>query len=246
MGWAAFAKAGADATNSFITTYAQGRAERAQMKAVQAENERLNKQTWQAMGQRINTVNLQRGLLRQQTGTDLYNINKEANRASGASINNAAAAGIEGASVDEAVTDISRQNQESQAQTRFNEQIQEMNLDTSINDIIDTAVAAQRYSQKPASNSMIVGRAIGVSAMQFASSLAQTSFDYMPTEGAKGTGTQSGSAGATASTFSNLGSTTASYGTTNWMQKAGEFNPVPAQYQSNRYMGYGSGSIFGG
>ncbi|BES79680.1 hypothetical protein [Cronobacter phage RZ4] len=245
MGWAAFAKAGADATNSFITTYAQGRAERAQMKAVQAENERLNKQTWQAMGQRINTVNLQRGLLRQQTGTDLYNINKEANRAAGASINNAAAAGIEGASVDEAVNDISRQNQESQAQTRFNEQIQEMNLDTSIEDIVNTAVAAQRYSQKPASNSMIVGRAIGVSAMQFASSLAQTSFDYMPTEGAKGTGTQSGAGGATASTFDNLGGG-ASLGTTNWMQKAGEFNPVPAQYSSNRYTGYSSGSLFGG
>lgn len=243
MGWAVFAKAGADATNSFITTYAQGRAERAQMKAVQAENERLNKQTWQAMGQRINTVNLQRGLLRQQTGTDLYNINKEANRAAGASINNAAAAGIEGASVDEAVTDINRQNQESQAQTRFNEQIQEMNLDTSIEDIVSTAVAAQRYSQKPASNSVILGRAIGVSAMQFASSLAQTSFNYMPTEGAKGAGTTGGS-GATVSTFDNLG-TSASYSTTNWMQKAGEFNPVPAQYDSNRYLGYGSGNIFG-
>ena len=174
-----------------------------------------------------------------------YNINKEANRASGASINNAAAAGIEGASVDEAVNDISRQNQESQAQTRFNEQIQEMNLDTSIEDIVNTAVAAQRYSQKPASNSMIVGRAIGVSAMQFASSLAQTSFDYMPTEGAKGTGTQSGAGGATASTFDNLGGG-ASLGTTNWMQKAGEFNPVPAQYSSNRYTGYSSGSLFGG
>ncbi|QBZ71548.1 hypothetical protein [Escherichia phage Lidtsur] len=242
MGWAVFAKAGADATNSFITTYAQGRAERAQMKAVQAENERLNKQTWQAMGQRINTVNLQRGLLRQQTGTDLYNIGKEANRAAGASINNAAAAGIEGASVDEAVQDISRQNQESQAATRFNEQIQEMNLDTSIQDIVSTAVAAQRYSQKPASNSQILGRAIGVSSMQFLSSLAQTSFDYMPTEGAKGTGTQGGS-GATASTFSNLGS---SYSTTNWMQKAGEFDPVPAQYSSNRYTGYSSGSFYGG
>jgi len=241
MGWAVFAKAGADATNSFITTYAQGRAERAQMKAMQAENERQNKQTWQAMGQRINTINLQRGLLRQQTGTDLYNIGKEANRASGASINNAAAAGIEGASVDEAVNDIARQQQETQAQTRFNEQIQEMNLDTSIQDIVASAVAAQRYSQKPASNSQILGRAIGVSGMQFASSLAQTSFDYMPTEGAKGTGTQGGT--APMSTFSNLG--TSSLGTTNWMQRAGEFNPVPAQYD-NRYVGYGAGNIFGG
>lgn len=244
MGWAAFAKAGADATNSFITTYAQGRAERAQMKAVQAENERLNKQTWQAMGQRINTVNLQRGLLRQQTGTDLYNINKEANRAAGASINNAAAAGIEGASVDESVNDISRQNQESQAQTRFNEQIQEMNLDTSIEDIVNTAVAAQRYSQKPASNSMIVGRAVGVSSMQFASSLAQTSFDYMPTEGAKGTGTQGGN--GLGGLSGNTGASTVQLGTTNWMQKAGEFDPVPAQYSSNRYTGYSSGSLFGG
>lgn len=234
MGWASFAKAGADATNSFITTYAQGRAERAQMKAVQAENERLNKQTWQAMGQRINTVNLQRGLLRQQTGTDLYNIGKEANRAAGASINNASAAGIEGASVDEAVDDISRQNQESQAQTRFNEQVQEMNLDTSINDIIDSAVAAQRYSQKAASNSTIFGRALGTSAMSFASSLAQTSFDYMPTEGAKGTGTQTSTSTSPTSLFGTTESWSAA-------SSGSVFNNG-----NNRYVGYSSNNFFGG
>lgn len=187
MGGASFAKAGADATNNFISTFASGRAERAQMKATQKENERLNNLTWQAMGNQINTVNLQRGILRQATGTDLYNIQREANRASSQSLSNAAAAGVVGASVDDAASDIQRQNNESQARTRSNEEIQEVNLDTQVADIIDSAVARQRYSQKPTSTGEIIGRAIGTSSMTFASSLVGSSFDYTPTSGSQWT-----------------------------------------------------------
>lgn len=238
MGWGAFAKAGADATNSFITTFAQGKAEQGQMRAVQRENERLNKQTWAAMAQRINTVNLQRGLLRQQTGTDLLNIGKEANRAFGASVTSAAAAGIEGASVDETASDIQRQNQTSQAQTRFNEQIQEMNLDTSIEDIVNTAVAAQRYSQKPTSTGKILGRAIGVSSMQFASSLAMSSFDYMPTDSGAAGNTQGGSNTGTLANSPSLQ-------TTNWMERA-QFNDFNTSYNQSRYVGYSNSGFYGG
>lgn len=192
MGWQQFAKAGADSTNSFVTTFAKGRAERQAMKETQAQNERMNKLTWDTMGNRIQTAQVQRGLLRQQTGTDLYNISREANRAASQSINSAAAAGIEGASVDEAVNDIARQQQTAQAATRSAEYVQEVNLDTQITDIINSAVAAQRYSKKPTSTSAILGRAIGTSAMTFASSLASSSFEYMPTAGTNYTQTSSG------------------------------------------------------
>ncbi|MFX3727070.1 hypothetical protein ACJBPX_10605, partial [Streptococcus suis] len=67
-----------------------------------------------------------------------------------------------------------------------------MNLDTSIEDIVNTAVASQRYSQKPTSTGAILGRAIGVSSMQFISSLAQTSFNYMPSDQGSAGGTQGG------------------------------------------------------
>ncbi|CBY88574.1 hypothetical protein [Pantoea phage LIMEzero] len=196
MGGASFAKAGADATNNFIETYAKGRAERAQMKATQRENERLNKLSWQAMGNQINTVNLQRGILRQATGTDLYNIQREANRASSKSLSNAAAAGVVGASVDDAASDIQRQNNEAQARTRNNQEIQEVNLDTQVSDIIDSAVARQRYSQRPTSNMEIIGRAVGTSSMTFISSLAGSSFDYTPSSGSQWTqGSEGGSTG---------------------------------------------------
>lgn len=233
MGWGSFAKAGVDATNSFITTFAQGKAEQGQMKAIQRENERLNKQTWAAMAQRISTVNLQRGILRQQTGTDLYNIGKEANRAYGTSVTSAAAAGVEGVSIDETASDIQRQNQESQAQTRYNELVQEMNLDTSIEDIVNTAVAAQRYSQKPTSTSTILGRALGVSGMQFASSLAMSSFDYMPTDSGSAGNTQGGvTPNPVVSSFDDLGKT-------NWMQRASfsDFNTSYSGYKPSGYFG---------
>ncbi|MES9303877.1 hypothetical protein ABER06_12245 [Cutibacterium acnes] len=231
MGWGAFAKAGADATNSFIETYAKGKAEQGQMRATQRENERLNKQSWAAMAQRINTVNLQRGILRQQTGTDLYNIGKEANRAYGTSTTSAAAAGVEGVSIDETASDIQRQNQESQAQTRYNELIQEMNLDTSIEDIVNTAVASQRYSQKPTSTGAILGRAIGVSSMQFISSLAQTSFNYMPSD--------QGSAGGTQGGVQPNSVMSSGFQSTNWSQRASfsDFNTSYSGYKPSGYFG---------
>jgi hypothetical protein len=230
MGWGSFAKAGVDSAGSFLSTFAQGKAEQGQMRAIQRENERLNKQTWAAMAQRINTVNLQRGILRQQTGTDLYNIGKEANRAYGASVTSAAAAGVEGVSVDETASDIQRQNQETQAQTRYNELVQEMNLDTSIEDIVNTAVAAQRYSQKPTSTATILGRAVGTAGLSFAGTLARTSFDYLPTSGGSTSSTVSG---PSMSTFEDLGKT-------DWAQRASfsDFN--------TSYSGYKPSGFFGG
>lgn len=136
-----------------------GGEQRAQLKAIQKENERQNKLTWQGMAQQINTVNLQRGWLRQQTGTDNYNIQREANRAAGASTNVAAAAGIEGASVDEASRQIVGQSQQAVAQSSQNELLQEVNLDTSVQDIVQSAVNSQKYSQKPKSWMQIVGKA---------------------------------------------------------------------------------------
>lgn len=253
MGAQSYTKAGADATNSAITTYAQGMTERAQMKATQNENERLNKLQWTAMGNRINTVNLQRGLLRQQTGTDLYNIRKEANRAGATSLNNAAAAGIEGASVDEAAGDIQRQSQEAQAKTRDNELIQEINLDTQIDDITTAAANAQRYSQKPTTRGEVIGRAWGTSTMQFFSSLAGSSFDYTPTSGnqwsqggGQATNVQSSGTQTTAAAQQSGGTSMA--GSTNY--SAYNFNQ---DYSTNfslntdadgRYVGYGQGSDY--
>jgi len=248
MGGAAFAKAGADATNSAITTYAQGMQERAQMKATQAENERLNKMQWEAMGNRLNTVALQRGLLRQQTGTDLYNIGKEANRAMGASLNNAAAAGIEGASVNDAANDIKRQQQTAMAKTRANEQIQEINMDTQVDDIINSAVNAQRYSQKPTSRGEVIGRAWGTSTMQFFSSLVGSSFDYQPTSGNQWS--QGGSGTSQTTAYDAKAATDPGTGN-DWMNY--DFNKNYDQSfnlddgTNNRYQGYNSSnySIFG-
>lgn len=215
--WGAIAYAGL----SVASGLKRGLDQNAQLQSIQNENERQNSQTWRAMGERINTVNLQRGLLRQQTGTDLYTIGKEANRAAGASVNNAAASGIEGVSVDEAVSDIQRQNVETQAQTKFNEQIQEMNLDTQIQDIINAAVADQRYSQEKKSTTSVIGDALFQGGMSFATTYAASAFQY-------------GASSGLSSSASSLGSTNL---TTDWVAKAGQFNPVPSQY---------SGSFFGG
>ncbi len=167
--------------------------QREQLKATQKENERLNKQAWQSAAQQLNTVNLQRGVLRQQTGTDLLNINKEANRAASASTNNAAAAGIEGASVDEAVLDINRQNQEASATTRQNEMLQEVNLDTSVEDIVANAVSQQRYSIKAPSFLQGMGTAIGSTVGGFLDKYIGNSMDY------GNFSINSGSSGSTAS-----------------------------------------------
>lgn len=189
---------------SFVSSFAAGRANQAQQRAQQQENERLNKLTWQAMGNRINTVNLQRGLLRQQTGTTLYDIGKEANRAGSASLSNAAASGTIGASVNDAANDIARQNQETQARVRAAEQIQEVNLDSSISDIIDNAVNQQRYSVKPASTWKIFGQALGSSAVTTSMVVAASSFDYMSTSGSN--------VGSSTSYASAYGSTSNDYG----------------------------------
>lgn len=179
MWWALAAKAALGAGQSLM----QSTAARQQAKAVQAENERQNKLSWQEMARRTNSVNVQRGLLRQQTGTDLMNIQNEANRAAGEQTAQAAAAGIEGTSVNEVATDINRQNQQTQTKARDNLLIQEVNLDTSLEDTVNAAVAAQRYSQEAPSVARSFGQAVGSGLVGAASAYATQRFNYGATSG---------------------------------------------------------------
>lgn len=202
--------------------------QRAQLKAVQKENERQNKLTWQGMAQQINTVNLQRGWLRQQTGTDNFNIDREAKRAAGSSTASAAAAGIEGASVNEATRQIAGQSQQAIAQSKSNELLQEVNLDTSVQDIVQTAVNSQRYSQKPKNWTQIVGKAGFDGFVAMLGAHAQNQQQW----GASGANNSGTTAPVRTNTGTNAGTALSSYSMSNQL-----FNNNG--YSGNNYSMYG-------
>lgn len=112
---------------------------------------KANIQTWANAAQSISTVNIQRGLARQQTAQELFDQSKAASSALGLLSVGASSSGTVGNSVQAAAADIQRQVVQSAAQTESNFQITNLNLNSSIRDITNAASSSMQYAAKPSS-----------------------------------------------------------------------------------------------
>lgn len=112
---------------------------------------KANIQTWANAAQAISAVNIQRGIARQQTAQQLFDQSKAASSALGMLSVGTASSGTVGASVQAVASDIQRQSAQAAAQTEANFQITDVNLNSSIRDIVNAAGSSMQYAAKPSS-----------------------------------------------------------------------------------------------
>lgn len=121
---------------------------------------KANLETWANAAQAVSTVNINRGLLRQQTAQTLFDQGKATSSALGLLATGTASSGTVGASVNAAALDVSRQQSQAGAQTEADFQLSNIDLNTTIVDIMKAAGNAMQYATKPMSTSTMIGSAL--------------------------------------------------------------------------------------
>ena len=126
-------------------------AQRAQAEANYAATKAANKDTWRNAAQAVGGVNLQRTIARTQTSGERFALRRQASEQLGLSQLSATASGTIGSSPQAALMDIQRQLSEADDSILQNHQITELNLNSSLEDILANARNATRTAAKPQS-----------------------------------------------------------------------------------------------
>lgn len=153
-----------------------GIAERKQAKANLEAARLANVETWKNAGRAVNSVNLQRTIARGQTSSERFALRRQTSEALGMSNLSATASGTIGASTEAARWDIQRQLSEVDTAILQNHTIQELNLNSSLEDIMQQAKSAMRSSAKPASYGQVFTSAVLSGAISAGGAYAQSKF----------------------------------------------------------------------
>lgn len=147
----------AGAALSAVQAIGAAKANKAQVKATNAQIEAYNKATAAAAAKSFNEINVQKAVLADQTEQALFSVQRQGQRLKAERGLQAAASDTLGASVDQAILDADLQADEASNVLRYNSMITDESLNSQANAVADSAASALRFKSPVPSNTWSAG-----------------------------------------------------------------------------------------